>query len=117
MTLGQRLKAQRKQMKMTQKELADRLSKGESTISEWESDKRSPDVDLLGAIAAALGTTPAALVGWDDQATVIPFEQARETVGIVLPEDELELLELYRRAEPVFRQEAKEMLRRHPKQM
>ena len=41
--------------------------------------------------------------------------QAEETLGINISEDELEMLDLYKKADPVFRQEAKKMLRRHPK--
>ena len=41
--------------------------------------------------------------------------QADDTLGMNISEDELEMLDLYKKADPVFRQEAKEMLRRHPK--
>jgi len=64
--IGKQIKALRTALKMTQKELGDILGKGISTISEWEAGKRSPDVDLLEAIADALHTTPAKLMGYAD---------------------------------------------------
>lgn len=51
MTFGNRIKTLRSERKLTQKELADSLSLGESTISFYESDKREPDYDTLKKIA------------------------------------------------------------------
>ena len=64
--IGKRIKAIRIAQKMTQKELGKALGKGISTISEWESEKRSPDVDLLEDIARALHTTTANLICYAD---------------------------------------------------
>lgn len=64
--IGQRIKECRKAARMTQKELGLIVGKGESTVSEWEAEKRSPDVDLLVPIAKALHTTAAYLMGVED---------------------------------------------------
>lgn len=64
--IGSRIKTRRKQLHITQKELGSAIGKGESTISEWESEKRSPDVDLICDIARILHTSPAYLMGWSD---------------------------------------------------
>ncbi len=64
--IGTRIKNRRKQLRITQKELGAAIGKGESTISEWEAGKRSPDVELIYALAEALHTTPAYLMGWSD---------------------------------------------------
>jgi transcriptional regulator with XRE-family HTH domain len=51
MTFGERLKACRKSKGLTQLQLGKKLSLAESTISLYESGKRSPEKDILVAIA------------------------------------------------------------------
>lgn len=41
----------RKDRKLSQKELADKLKRSESTIQMWESDKRSPTMEMVQKIA------------------------------------------------------------------
>ena len=52
--IGTRIKNRRKQLRITQKELGAAIGKGESTISEWEAGKRSPDVELIYALKVRL---------------------------------------------------------------
>ena len=52
MGIGAQIKSYRKQAKMTQPELADRLGVHETTIRRWEQEKdRGPDGKTLNAIA------------------------------------------------------------------
>lgn len=51
MSFGKRLKKLRREKKLTQKELANILDTGESTISFYEHNKRKPDYDMLDKIA------------------------------------------------------------------
>lgn len=51
MKFGDRLKELRKSKELTQAELAKLFSLGESTISFYESNKRTPDYELLKQIA------------------------------------------------------------------
>lgn len=64
--IGDRIKAARKSAHMGQAELGAAIGIGKSSISEWESGKRSPDIDKVHDIANALGVTPAYLMGWDE---------------------------------------------------
>lgn len=54
MTTGQRIKAARKNNKLTQKELAAKLGIAYQTLAQWENDLRNPKPDTLRRIAAAL---------------------------------------------------------------
>ncbi|MCW2278558.1 helix-turn-helix domain-containing protein [Heliophilum fasciatum] len=47
MTFGKKLRSMREKAGLTQKELADAIGVGESTISFYESDKREPGKDVL----------------------------------------------------------------------
>lgn len=66
MTIGQRMKARRKELKMSADELAKRLNKDRSTIYRYEKgDIENLPLDLLEPIAFALDTSPQYLMGWD----------------------------------------------------
>ena len=54
MTTGQRIKAARKAVGMTQKELGDKLGLSFQSIAQWENDLRNPKMETLERIADAL---------------------------------------------------------------
>jgi transcriptional regulator with XRE-family HTH domain len=56
-TFGERLKTLRKEKKLTQQQLADRLDLDQSTISYYEQDKKIPDVKTLDKLAAFFDVT------------------------------------------------------------
>lgn len=66
MTIGQRIKEQRKVLKMSADELAERLGKNRATIYRYEKGEiENLPLDVLEPLAKALETTPAHLMGWD----------------------------------------------------
>lgn len=68
MTIGQRMKARRKELKMSADDLAVKLFKDRSTIYRYEKgDIENLPIDLLKPIADALDMTPAELMGWDEE--------------------------------------------------
>lgn len=64
-TLGQRIRAQRIRMGMTQEELAELLYMKKSTISYYENDKKEMRASGLADLAKALHTTPDYLLGFE----------------------------------------------------
>ena len=59
MGIGKRVKELRKQLRMTQPELAERVGVHETTIRRWEQEKdRGPDAKAVNAIAEVLDATP-----------------------------------------------------------
>lgn len=67
MTIGDRIKSRRKQLKMSAEELAVRLGKDRSTIYRYEKgDIENLPLDVLEPIAKALQTTPQYLMGWEE---------------------------------------------------
>lgn len=66
MIFGKRLRERREYKNLTQKELADRLFLGESTISFYEAGKRQPKYEILKKIADILDTTTDWLLGRSD---------------------------------------------------
>lgn len=78
-TLGQRIRAQRIRLGMTQEELAERLYMKKSTISYYETDKKEMRASGLAEIARALYTTPDYLLGFEEEKD--PFE--KEVYGLL----------------------------------
>ena len=77
MTIGQRIKKRRKEMKMSADELGKRLGKDRSTIYRYEKgDIENLPLDVLEPIADALETTPAFLMGWEKK-----VEEKNDTTG------------------------------------
>lgn len=65
MSIGQRIKQRRKELKMSADELGKRLGKDRSTIFRYEKGEiENLPLDILEPIADILQTTPQYLMGW-----------------------------------------------------
>lgn len=60
---SKRIKEKRKELKLTQKELADLVNVSSQVISNWERGYTTPNTDDLSRLAAALKVTPNFLIG------------------------------------------------------
>lgn len=68
MQIGHRIKARRKELRMSADELAKRLGKDRSTVYRYEKgDIENLPLDILEPIANALDTTPQYLMGWEEE--------------------------------------------------
>lgn len=54
------VRARRRQLGLTQRQVADRLRVSRNRVTEIETGRFSPTLDLIGRLAAALNTQPAA---------------------------------------------------------
>ena len=63
LSFGQRLKLIRKESRITQAELAEKLMVSVQAVSKWECDNTMPDVSQLVPLAAILGVTTDCLLG------------------------------------------------------
>lgn len=109
MTIGERIYKLRTEKGMTQDELAIAVGyKSRSTIAKIESGERDPYQSMVVALANALDTTPAYLMGWEnEQNENAPSENAESDENskytleqVVAAVDELsteQLLEVMRR--------------------
>ena len=70
MTTGQRIRVRRKSIGLSAEQLAEFLGCAPATIYRYENgDIEKVPGDSLGTIAKALQTTPAFLMGWDEDTT------------------------------------------------
>ena len=63
MKFNENLKYLRKEEKMTQENLAERLNVSRQTVTKWESGQSLPDIENLKQIADLFGVTMDSLVG------------------------------------------------------
>ena len=70
MTIGERIKLRRKELGLTQEELALRLgNKSRASVCTVEKDKEDLTTTRIRQYAEALETTPAYLMGWENSET------------------------------------------------
>ena len=68
MDIGSRIKHKREELNMTQEELALKVGyKSKSSINKIEIDGRGLPQSKIQAFAQALNTTPAYLLGWNEE--------------------------------------------------
>ena len=91
--MAQRIKALRQERGLTLEQVADVVGVGKSTVRKWETGMiANMRRDKIAALAQALGTTPAYLMGWkeeDVEKEISPSESQ-------LTEGEKTMLELFR---------------------
>ncbi|GHU40270.1 hypothetical protein FACS1894193_02290 [Bacilli bacterium] len=91
-TFAERLKMLRKEKKLTQTELAERLETTQGTVGKWENEKLEPNLEKVIELAKELGATTDYLLGFDD---VNPYDLPEEAVAEYGQSKE-EMLELFR---------------------
>ncbi len=68
MELGEKIKARRKQLKLSQEYVADQIGISRQAVAKWESGKSDPAAANLAELAAILETTVSELVGCEEEA-------------------------------------------------
>lgn len=66
MTLGSRMKIRRKELGLTQKELASEVKLSQNYLSELEKDKFNPTAPIIVRLAVALTMSADELLGMND---------------------------------------------------
>ena len=92
--MAQRIKDLRQEKGLTLEQVADVVGVGKSTVRKWETGMiANMRRDKIADLAKALGTTPAYLMGWEDENS----ETENSPSEPQLTEGETLLLELFRR--------------------
>ena len=68
--IGKQIKKARLLAGLSQKELGEAIGKGISTVSEWESGKRSPDIELIPVLSRVLNVSQAFLMDFTDDPSI-----------------------------------------------
>ncbi len=85
MTLGEKVKARREQIGMTQEELAQKMGyKSKSSITKIEKGERDLPQSKIKQIADCLGTSPSYLMGWQRDEPKIDLDVLQKAVEMAV---------------------------------
>ena len=86
MTIGERIRQQRLKLGYSADFVAEQLNKNRATIYRYESDYiENLPVSTLQPLAKVLKTTPAYLMGWDDETSEASNENTNIKKGVKIP--------------------------------
>ena len=104
--MAQKIKELRMAKGLTLEQVADVVGVGKSTVRKWETGMiANMRRDKIADLAKALGTTPAYLMGWNEE------EKKPSPDKVELTEGEKLMLELFRRIPEDRQQAALDLLR------
>ena len=84
-TIGTRIASRRKELKMTQEDLAVKLGVSAQAVSKWENDASCPDISLLPQMVKVLDiTTDELLTGKTSKGQVLPEETRKSLDELTL---------------------------------
>ena len=104
MTIGERIRLRRQELRMSADDLAEKLGKNRATIYRYESnDIENFPISILPALADALHCSEAYLMGWQEKASALPDDDSAlnamilERFAKLTPENRLDVLEFLER--------------------
>ena len=84
-SIGNRIAKYRKDMKLTQEELASKLGISAQAVSKWENDTSCPDISLLPQLCKELGiTADELLTGKSEKVQMLPEGQRKPLEELTL---------------------------------
>ncbi len=81
MTFGEKLSVLRKEAKLTQKELAEKLGVSRQAITKWEGDNGVPDIDNVLKISTLFGVSIDELLQYKIEEISLPSGEREEKIG------------------------------------
>ena len=104
MTIGERIRLRRQELRISADELANRLGKNRATIYRYESnDIENLPISIVPELAKALCCSEAYLMGWQDKKSTLPDDDSALNAMIIerfsklTPENRLDVLEFLER--------------------
>ena len=87
-TIGDRIKEKRKEMGLTQLQLAERLGVTDRAVSKWEQNEGNPDFSILPALANTLGMTLDYLISGVEPAVNLEDMDAEKRAFYLIDKDD-----------------------------
>lgn len=82
MTIGERIRARRKELGLSVDELAERLNKNRATIYRYESNEiEKLPTTVLEPLANALSVSPSYLMGWEDETVSVGLDIGNASIN------------------------------------
>lgn len=110
--IGKRIMNKRKELGMTQEELAKRLGyKSKSTINKIENGTNDIPQSKIVKFAEVLQTTIAYLMGWEEKIEEKPQEMAERHFEIIMDEDLAEIFEDFKKLDEKKKKIVKDLIK------
>ena len=110
MKIGDRIKYRREELNLSQDELARKLGyKSRSSINKIERDASGLPQSKIAAIAKALQTTPAYIMGWEQKIEENPAGTAELHFEILMDEDFIGMFDDFKRLDEKKRKIVKDL--------
>lgn len=90
-TTTNRIKTRRKELRLTQSELAQKVGTSLMTIVRWEKGERTPNISIMPKLAEALNTSVAYLMGFDDDKAMAKQKQELLTLATNIANENIDL--------------------------
>lgn len=104
-SIGERIRARREELNMTQAELAQLLGyKSHTSVNKIEKNTRELQIDKIVKIAEALQTTPEYILGWNQERKEIIMDKQNADIKKNISTD-ADALEFYKNADAGIRAE------------
>lgn len=111
MTIGERIKKRRNELKWSQRELSDRMGySNHSTITKIEAGKVDIPQSRIVQFAEVLNVSVADLMGWNDKIEENPVKMAEHHFEIIMDEDFTDLFEDFKKLTPEGKKMAKKII-------
>ncbi len=111
MNIGHRIKERRKELGMSADELAEKLEKNRSTIFRYEKgDIENLPLEMLEPLAEILQTTPAYIMGWEEEIKKDPVGAAERHFEIIMDEDISEIFDDFKLLDTAQRKIVKDLV-------
>lgn len=111
-SIGKKILERRKELGMTQEELAFKMGyKTKSAINKIELGKNDVSQSKVVKFAEALLTTPAHLMGWDEEMEQNPVELAERHFEMIMDEDLAEMFDDFKTLDAKKRKIVKDLVR------
>lgn len=111
MTIGERIKLKRNELKWTQRDLCKKMGYADhSTIAKIESGKVDIPQSRIVQFSEVLGVSLAYLMGWEDKIKKDPQGMAERHIDILMDEDISELFEEFKVLDVQQRQLVKDLV-------
>lgn len=113
MDVGQKIKVLREEKGMTLEELGDKVGVGKSTVRKWEAGIiANMRRDKIAKIADALGTSPAYLMGWEEESNTADTLLEAYDSGLASDAQFKRLMEYYKKLNQADRDMIENMAKR-----
>lgn len=90
--IGHKISVIRKELGMTQRELAEKLHVTDKTISKWETGTHFPDIAIMDELASSLGITVVELLGLENSSA----EEVVDEISLMHAEEQRKLIKQIR---------------------